>query len=591
MPRVRLGWTDYDEGTSEYPDGYAAARFPVELDGCRSRGNGLPIESYRWTVRDPSGERMPVERVGTCEARFEATSEGRHQVRLRVTSARGDDRQIRSVVVDDALILVLGDSMASGEGNPPWVDERCHRSTKSGLSLAARRLEDRSSRSTVTLVNLACSGAEVDSGLLGPYAGIDPPAVPDPNAEFGLGTAPPLEAQIDAARRWLCGGDICRSDARHVDAIFLSIGINDLSFSGIVVDCANPLNAPCQNDLGLQQDIETGLVQVATGLEDLAARLTGPFAGTEVYLMQYPDDPFNGRNGGDGCGVLRWIDEDEAAWMHSVGRRLDANLKGFALRHRFYLVDGVARAFRGHGYCAGSTWFVGVAESFLRQRGKDGALHPNRRGHDALARRILAAWDAPKPERRLLGNAKVTFQRINIRDDSQSEPEIPSTVILRGVATQEGYWMRGGLASWIDRMIPNGEEIPLTGDEYTIEIPIWNLEDLHVTASTCLRSQRPDTDRRLQAMILPDDRGGRLPIDGRGEVVVDPGNDDIDTGTLRCLKTSVDHPANTRWGAGTHTITDELPDGSLAVTYRVRFIPELRQGQPLPDAPELEVER
>jgi hypothetical protein len=242
--RYRLGWNGYDERSAEYPDSYAAARFPVDLDGCRSSGNGLPIESYAWLVRDPAGERVPVERIDTCKARFEATSEGRHRVRLRVRTSRGEDRQTRDVVVDDALILVLGDSMASGEGNPPWEDERCHRSTKSGLSLAARRLDERSPRSTVTLVNFACSGAEIDVGLLEPYDGIDPPAAVDPDAAFGIGQAPPLPAQIDAARRWLCGGARCGPDARHVDAILLSIGINDLSFSDIAVACANPLNAP-----------------------------------------------------------------------------------------------------------------------------------------------------------------------------------------------------------------------------------------------------------------------------------------------------------------------------------------------------------
>jgi hypothetical protein len=289
--------------------------------------------------------------------------------------------------------------------------------------------------------------------------------------------------------------------------------------------------------------------------------------------------------------VLRWIDEDEAAWMHSVGQRLDANLKGFALRHRFYTVSGVARAFRGHGYCAGRTWFRGVADSFLRQGGKDGTLHPNRPGHDALARRILAAWDAPKPERRLLGTLRVTFEEVTIGDERVPEADVTSTLIMRAVATQEGYWMRGGMASWIDRTIPNGQEVPLSGDEYTIEIPIWNLEDLHVTASTCLTSEPPDPGARARIRLILGDRAGPLPIDGRGEVVVDPGPADLPTGTLRCLKASVDHPADTRWGAGTHTIKDELSDGSMTVTYRVRFVPDIRQGEPLPDAPEFEIDR
>jgi len=83
----------------------------------------------------------------------------------------------------------------------------------------------------------------------------------------------------------------------------------------------------------------------------------------------------------------------------------------------------------------------------------------------------------------------------------------------------------------------------------------------------------------------------RLPIGGRGEVVIGPRNDDLATGTLRCLKASRDHPADTRWGAGAHTITDEFPDGSMTASCRVRFVPDLRQVDQVPGAPELEVDR
>ena len=98
-------------------------------------------------------------------------------------------------------------------------------------------------------------------------------------------------------------------------------------------------------------------------------------------------------------------------------------------------------------------------------------------------------------------------------------------------------------------------------------------------------------DGLRRSRLQPLDPGGPLPVDGRGEVVIDPGADDLPTDTLRCLKASVDHPANTRWGAGTHSLTDRLPDGSMTVTYRVRFVPDLRQGDPAPDAPEFEVDR
>ncbi len=90
-----------------------------------------------------------------------------------------------------------------------------------------------------------------------------------------------------------------------------------------------------------------------------------------------------------------------------------------------------------------------------------------------------------------------------IRDDTMTESEILSTLILRGVSTQEGYWMRGGMVSWIDRLIPNGQSVPLPSDESTVEIPIWNLEDPHVTASTYLLSRQPDSDGQARARVPP----------------------------------------------------------------------------------------
>ena len=117
----------------------------------------------------------------------------------------------------DYLIVSLGDSFASGEGSPDrkgsydvnipstadyvlgaavttherrpplWQDPRCDRSARSAHALLAKKIEDADVHSSVTFVSLACSGAGIDKGLLGPYAGSQPPA--------GAG---PLPAQVDA---------------------------------------------------------------------------------------------------------------------------------------------------------------------------------------------------------------------------------------------------------------------------------------------------------------------------------------------------------------------------------------------------------
>jgi len=71
------------------------------------------------------------------------------------------------VKLEDFLIVGLGDSNASGEGNPDvpglarplWEDFRCDRSAQSYQARAASAIEKASDHSSVTFVHLACSGA------------------------------------------------------------------------------------------------------------------------------------------------------------------------------------------------------------------------------------------------------------------------------------------------------------------------------------------------------------------------------------------------------------------------------------------------
>ena len=103
-------------------------------------------------------------------------TEGRHRL------AAGADAP-QDIDVARYLIASLGDSVASGEGNPDrradlgkahWQDRRCHRSLRSGAALAAMAVERASATSSVALLALGCSGATMPVGLEAPYAGIEP---------------------------------------------------------------------------------------------------------------------------------------------------------------------------------------------------------------------------------------------------------------------------------------------------------------------------------------------------------------------------------------------------------------------------------
>lgn len=110
-----------------------------------------------------------------------------------------------NTVVRERLIVGLGDSFASGEGNPDiavklsttetdkqkayplpvrravdnmfqldaaqWLDRDCHRSLLGAQQRAAIQFSARRPREETIFLGFACSGAEILEGIIGPYAG------------------------------------------------------------------------------------------------------------------------------------------------------------------------------------------------------------------------------------------------------------------------------------------------------------------------------------------------------------------------------------------------------------------------------------
>jgi hypothetical protein len=86
---------------------------------------------------------------------------------------------------------------------------------------------------SVTFVHLACSGATIWEGILGPYAGIEEVAPAHPPQLEVVGEL----AAVDPAHVEL-------GLHRPVDAIVLSIGGNDVNFAGIIEKCITYADCP-----------------------------------------------------------------------------------------------------------------------------------------------------------------------------------------------------------------------------------------------------------------------------------------------------------------------------------------------------------
>ena len=197
-----------------------------------------------------------------------------------VSSGSDPTQRIQTdIQVRDIFIAGLGDSIASGEGNPDraialsdqgfcfrsflgsasaqyfrpsragfkggraceapdtlanwqrhgalWFNAACHRSLYSYQTRTALGLAIRYPHIAVTYLPLACTGASIPNGLLGSQRGSECPP--------GKGCQTSVNAQVAELREALTAARRRQPD-RKLDLVLLSIGANDIYFSGLVAD-------------------------------------------------------------------------------------------------------------------------------------------------------------------------------------------------------------------------------------------------------------------------------------------------------------------------------------------------------------------
>ncbi|MDI1289031.1 MAG: GDSL-type esterase/lipase family protein, partial [bacterium] len=207
--------------------------FPVRLDACASTGN-----QFRWRIRmdDQLVDSTPWTRLTpkSC-ATTVLLEEDAYTLTLDVRSGAVTDTSVIRATVRNILVVALGDSYASGEGNPRnvqawvrsglagsfdpyWDDDDCRRSARGAPAQAALMLENSSTTTSVTLVDVSCSDATVNQGILGAQT-----------------NASQTASQLEQARAIV--------GSRPVDLVTISIGGNDIGFGSILASCA--LNSDC----------------------------------------------------------------------------------------------------------------------------------------------------------------------------------------------------------------------------------------------------------------------------------------------------------------------------------------------------------
>ncbi len=345
--------------------------------------------AYDWLV---DGVQQGGPKKGKCEYTHEFATEGDYTVTLNATLASGArtiyERKIR---VQDLLIVSIGDSAASGEGNPPFHFPQCNRTNVAMAGNAARRIEERDPHTSVTFAHFACSGAEITEGLTGPYAGVNP--VKDRVLR------PQLQSVAAAV------GD------REIDALHISIGINDIQFGKLVTFCIDKSRCfsrpyrnegkPKKDDPPLRRVLANNLKRLPPRYSNLSRTLKS-WKGhrlpslARAFITEYPDPTRDERgafcktiaaNRAPGTGAGK-IDRAEARQFYGqMIVPLNGRVHDAASTHGWTYVGGIASAFRRHGYCARNTWVRPIVRQLL-VRDLKGTLHPNLVGHTEIGGRI-----------------------------------------------------------------------------------------------------------------------------------------------------------------------------------------------------------
>lgn len=376
-----IGWTVIDRYGGD-PDGDgrldgAGPLNPVNLN--RFAVRVLPTTAIcqdlghaAWRV-DGAPVQPVLEPGESCGAIVKVSGEGEHRIKVLARNRA----EVARVTVDDRLIVALGDSVASGEGNPEgpkheWLEQPCHRSAAAGFEQAARQLGEVDRRRSITFVSLACSGARIDKGLLEGYAGIAPAGA---GAEF----APQVERLGTIAARRAKGAD----GEPGVDAVLLSVGANDVRFADIAKRCAWFDDCTPQ----VKEELKPRLAALEGGYDELGEKLGEAAPDTPVLISEY-FDPTHGENGHFCRGpVATSREETKWAYRHLL-QPLNREVEAAADRNGWQLVSGIAADFGLHGYCAGKKPWVRTLPKAASLGDPEGTLHPNEEGHRAIANRV-----------------------------------------------------------------------------------------------------------------------------------------------------------------------------------------------------------
>ena len=315
---------------------------PVDHPVTVSLAGQIPVgATCAWTFDDGQG---PRQSTLDCAEPINLRVPYGHATAVTVDVSSGADappqRVSTEIAVRDIFIAGLGDSIASGEGNPDrqialadegfcfqsylggpgseyflpsragykggracgssaplqawqrqsavWFNPACHRSLYSYQTRTAIALAVQYPHIAVTYLPLACTGATITDGLFGPQRARECLVT-----KSGIDCQGKVNAQLAELRDALSAAKRRQPD-RKLDLVLLSIGANDIGFSELVANVI--VDSPTERELfkrtGVLGSVEDSRAALTTALPQAFGKLRGalkPLVGdlSHVVFVSY----------------------------------------------------------------------------------------------------------------------------------------------------------------------------------------------------------------------------------------------------------------------------------------------------------------
>ncbi len=377
--------------TSAYVNPKSGYGLTLDASGSTGVASG---SKFAWTVSGPGVKAIHLK----GEQPSLALPQGNYKVTLQATGLAGSKGSVRAtttVQVKDVLIVSIGDSFASGEGNPvvpglyflkspqwgyspdPAMNREnalAHRSTISGPGQFALQLQQANPHEAVTFVSVASSGATVAKGLLGPMTSVGDSSVQ-------------LPAQLDEVRKII--------GSRHIDALTVSIGGNDLGFTSTLTHLIEHTASGYPSLATTRASLASGLKALPATYAALGSAIQG-LAPSQVLITEYPD--ISRDQTGAVATILGPLDatliskSDAQFASAEVIAPLDAAVAAAARANHWTYVTNISADFATHGYPSTDSWVRTFGQSLRTEESRDGTFHPNLAGNQDIGRHILANY-------------------------------------------------------------------------------------------------------------------------------------------------------------------------------------------------------